>query len=236
MDFLTMLRNKREKSGYTQNKFAKEIGITQPYYNTIERGEVRNPPSEEVLDKMAVTLKMDEKTAEEFKYLAAVERTPAIVLKRLEALQKKVKTLEGQLREKTLERFSGTIPFANAIPVFPRISAGLGALAEEEAEEYISVPGIKNTDKLFAVRVSGDSMEPTIRNSSLILCRQCQELGNDEIGAFVVNEDAYVKRLKVTDNYVALISDNPNYKPIYIGPGENFKVVGRVIKVINDVA
>jgi len=236
MDFLTFLKNKREKSGYTQNKFAKEIGITQPYYNNIERGEVKNPPSEEVIVKMAHTLKLDSAATEEFKYLAAVERTPAIVLKKIDALQKRIKVLESALKEKTLDRFQGNLPFENAIPVFPRISAGLGALAEEVPTEYISVPGIKNTDKLFAVRVSGDSMEPTIRNASLILCRQCRELSNNEIGAFIVNEDAFVKRLKVTDNYVALISDNPNYNPIYIGPGENFKVVGRVIKVINDVA
>jgi SOS-response transcriptional repressor LexA len=235
MDFLTFLKTKREKSGYTQNKFAKEIGITQPYYNNIERGEVKNPPSEEVVNKMAEILNLDALSAEEFKYLAAIKKTPSIVLKKIESLQKHIAELETILQNESRNRFSKTASFANIIPVFPRISAGLGALAEEEPMDYISIPGIRNADKLFAVRVSGDSMEPTIRDASLILCRQCQELNNNEIGAFVVNEDAFVKRLKVTDNYVALISDNPNYKPIYIGPGENFKIVGRVIKVINDI-
>ncbi|MDR3259114.1 MAG: LexA family transcriptional regulator [Fusobacteriaceae bacterium] len=236
MNFLTFLKNKREQLGYTQNKFAKEIGITQPYYNNIERGEVKNPPSEEVLDKMVITLKLDTISAEEFKYLAAVERTPNIVLKKIDMLNKKIKVLENALKEKNLSKFSETGHLEHLIPVFPRISAGLGALAEEEPTEYISIPGMKNIENLFAVRVNGDSMEPTIKNSSLILCRQCQEINNDEIGAFVLNDDAFVKRLKVTTNYVALISDNPNYNPIYIGPGENFKVVGRVIKVINDIA
>lgn len=48
MNFKTFLRNRREEMGYSQNKLAKAIGITQSYYNTIERGEVRNPPSEEL--------------------------------------------------------------------------------------------------------------------------------------------------------------------------------------------
>lgn len=235
MDFTTFLKNKREELGYTQNKFAKAIGITQPYYNTIERGEVKNPPSEEVLDKIAKVLNLDKYTKDEFKYLAAIERTPKIVMSKLDNLNKKIKLLEKALKESNVPKFITDGNLAHAIPVFPRISAGIGALAEEEPTDYISIPGMKNVEDLFAVKVKGDSMEPTIKNSSLILCRQCQELRNDEIGAFIVNDDAYVKRLKITDNYLALISDNPNYKPIYIGPGEHFKTVGRVIKVLNDI-
>ena len=234
MNFITFLKNKREELGYTQNKLAKAIGITQSYYNTIERGEVKNPPSEEVLDKMAIILELDLNTTKEFKYLAAIERTPKIIIEKIDNLNKKIKILEQEIRTNGAPKYiPGSMP--NAIPVFPRISAGLGALAEEEPEDYISVPGVKDPSTLFAVRVKGDSMEPTIKNASLILCRQCQEISNNEIGAFVVNDDAFVKRLKVTDNYMALISDNPNYNPIYIGPGEHFKVVGRVIKVLNDV-
>ena len=235
MNFTTFLKNKREKMGCTQNKFAKAIGITQPYYNTIERGEVKNPPSEEVLDKIAKVLNLDKYAKEEFKYLAAIERTPKIVMDKLENLNKKIRVLEKALKEAGGPMYVTDGTLAHAIPVFSGISAGIGALAEEEPTDYITIPGMKNVDDLFAVKVKGDSMEPTIKNSSLILCKQCQELNNDEIGAFIVDDDAYVKRLKVTDNYIALISDNPNYNPIYIGPGEHFKVVGRVIKVLNDI-
>lgn len=78
-------------------------------------------------------------------------------------------------------------------------------------------------------------MEPTIKNSSIILCRKGVDLRNGEIGTFIVNGESYVKRLKVTGNYIALISDNPNYQPIYIGPGDEFTAVGKVLKVINDI-
>ena len=246
MKFIEFLKEKRENLKYTQNGFAKIVGITQSYYNNIERGEVKNPPSEEVLDNMAKGLKLTSGETYEFKYLAAAERTPAIVLEHIESLKNRIKILEAEIQKvsgKTLVpqgKISelGLIDADKApalIPVFPRISAGLGALAEEEPEEYVSVPGVKDPATLFAVRVNGDSMEPTIKNKSLILCRQCTQLTNNEIGAFIINDDAFVKRLKVTDNYTALISDNPNYNPIYIAPDESFKVVGRVIKVINDI-
>ena len=67
MNFKTFLRNHREEMGYSQNRLAKTIGITQSYYNTIERGEVRNPPSEEILDKMIAILQLSAKEAAEFK-------------------------------------------------------------------------------------------------------------------------------------------------------------------------
>ena len=48
MTFTQYLKEKREALGISQNKFAKMINITQSYFNSIERGEVKNPPSEAV--------------------------------------------------------------------------------------------------------------------------------------------------------------------------------------------
>ena len=78
-------------------------------------------------------------------------------------------------------------------------------------------------------------MEPTIKNQSIILCRQGNELRDGEVGAFLVNGESFVKRIKVTKNFFALLSDNPNYQPIYVYPQDEFKVIGKVLKVINDV-
>ena len=99
----------------------------------------------------------------------------------------------------------------------------------------ISLPGIKNTENVFAINVKGDSMEPTIKNQSIIICRQGSELRDGEVGAFLVNGESFVKRIKVTKNFFALLSDNPNYQPIYVYPQDEFKVIGKVLKVINDV-
>lgn len=228
MNFKTFLRNRREEMGYSQNKLAKAIGITQSYYNTIERGEVRNPPSEEILDKMIAILQLTTKEAAEFKYLAAIERTPTLILEELKKLEKQ-KDATPKVNVSELKDLD------NYIPLYSGISAGIGVFTEEAPVDFISIPGVRNVETLFAVNVKGDSMEPTIKNSSIILCRKGVEVRNGEIGAFIVNEESYVKRLKVTGNYIALISDNPNYQPIYIGPGEEFSVVGKVLKVINDI-
>ncbi|NME36485.1 MULTISPECIES: LexA family transcriptional regulator [Fusobacterium] len=230
MIFTEFLKEKREALGISQNKFAKMINITQSYFNSIERGEVKNPPSEEVLLRIADCLNLNPEEKEQMLYLAAIERTPKIIMDKIEKLKNEVKSnIKKTAKEAT--QISD-----NAIPLFERISAGLGAFTDNDIEDYIMLPGLNNTNQnLFAVNVVGDSMEPTIKDGSIIICKKTLDIKSGEIGAFFIDEQAFVKRLKITKNYVALVSDNPNYSPIYIGPGENFNVVGKVIKVLSDI-
>lgn len=227
MNFITFLKKRREELGYSQNKFSKLVNITQSYFNSIERGEVKNPPSKEILQRMAEILELNDDEKKEMFYLAAIERTPKIILETLDKLEKETKEFQKTNNQEFLND--------DSIPVFERISAGKGVFSDEETDEYIIIPGIKNNGNIFAVNVIGDSMEPTIKDGSIIICKTGIELRTGEIGAFFVDNEAYVKRLKITKNYIALISDNPNYTPIYIGPGENFHIVGKVIKVISDL-
>lgn len=231
MDFKDFIKHKRNALGYSQNKFAKLIGITQSYFNTIERGEVKNPPSEEVLERIAEGLQLNERETENLKYLAAIERTPDIIAEELYKLKEELEKFQAPGGNAYIEENHAL----SAIPVYERISAGIGALNDGEVADYIAIPGIKNSQDVFAVNVCGDSMEPTLKNRSVIICRKNMEIRDGEIGAFLINDEAYVKRLKVTKQYVALMSDNPYYPPIYIGPGENLIAVGKVIKVLSDI-
>lgn len=230
MTFIRFLKEKRLESGLSQNKFSKLINITQSYFNSIERGEVKNPPSEEILEKISEGLNLNKQDKNYLFYLAAIERTPKLIINMMDELNGKLNSKEKEVYSPSKE------DSVNSIPLFERISAGIGAFATEEIEDYIILPGINNRDNnIFAVNVVGDSMEPTIKDNSIIICKKDVEIKNGEIGAFFIDDQAYVKRLKITQNYVALISDNPNYTPIYIGPGENFKAVGKVIKVLSDI-
>ncbi|WP_294657420.1 S24 family peptidase [uncultured Fusobacterium sp.] len=192
------------------------------------RRGVKNPPSEEILDKFVKILLLTPSEGDKLKYLAAIERTPAIILNEIKRLSD-----EKELsKRKVIKDISNNNVL---IPLFSRISAGIGMITDEEPIDYISLPGIKNSENIFAINVKGDSMEPTIKNQSIILCRQGNELRDGEVGAFLVNGESFVKRIKVTKNFFALLSDNPNYQPIYVYPQDEFKVIGKVLKVINDV-
>ena len=234
MNFKTFIKEKRIKLGYSQNKFSKLIGITQSYFNSIERGEVKNPPSEEVLDKISKGLELDPKESESLKYLAATERTPSIIMEELSKMKNEIKNLREN-RVAANVTFDNNSLYLTNIPVFERISAGTGALNDGEITDYLSIPGLKNPGETFGVNVWGDSMEPTIKDGSVIICRKDIEIRDGEIGAFLIDDEAYVKRLKITESYIALMSDNPNYPPIFIGPGEKLLAVGKVIKVLSDI-
>jgi len=54
MEYREIIRNKRIKNGFSQNKLAKLVGITQPFMNEIESG--RKSPSVEVLIKICKEL------------------------------------------------------------------------------------------------------------------------------------------------------------------------------------
>lgn len=228
MDFKTFLKSKREALGISQNKFAKLVGITQSYYNGVERGEIKNPPSEEIIEKFVNLLLLTPAEGEKLRYLAAIERTPNIILKELKKLtEERKKAHQKAVREQANKDA--------LIPLFSRISAGVGVITDEEPIDYISLPGIRNLENIFAINVKGDSMEPTIKDQSIILCRQNGDIKDGDVAAFLVNGESYVKRIKITKNYYALLSDNPNYQPIYVYPDDEFKVIGKVFKVINDI-
>ncbi|MBR8701636.1 LexA repressor [Fusobacterium sp. DD29] len=228
MDFRSFLKSKREALGLSQNKFSKMVGITQSYYNGVERGEIKNPPSEEVIEKFISTLLLTPEEGNKLRYLAAIERTPDIILEELEKLTNE----RTQAHQKAVREQSDKDAL---IPLFSRISAGVGAVTDEEPVDYISLPGIRNIESIFAINVKGDSMEPTIKDQSIILCKQNGEIRDGDVAAFLVNGESYVKRIKVNSNFIALLSDNPNYQPIYVYPDDEFRVIGKVFKVINDV-
>lgn len=224
MTFREFLKNKRIEAHLSQNSFATLANITQSYYNGIERGKIKNPPQDDIIDRLVEVLHLNNEDSKKLRYLAAKEKTPTLILDKLNKLEQ-----ENSKKSKKVPQNE------NSIPLFSRVSAGTGAFTDEEPEDYISLPGIRNPQNMFAVNVSGDSMEPTIKDGSIILCNKNLEVREDDVAAFVVNGESYVKRIKKNRESIILVSDNPRYNPIYVMPYDDFKIVGKVLKVINDI-
>ena len=111
-------------------------------------------------------------------------------------------------------------------------AAGIGNYLQDSTYEMMSFPADSipaGTD--FGIRISGDSMEPIIKDGSIIWVKQQIEIENGEVGIFVLNNDAYCKRLHIDydKKIVELISDNTNYKPIVIKTIDSLRTVGKVL-------
>lgn len=107
------------------------------------------------------------------------------------------------------------------------VSAGTGIFLDSDNYESYEADDIP-PDANFAVRISGDSMEPDFKSGQIVYVKSTTELNTGDIGIFVYNGDSYLKKLDRTDG-IRLISLNPKYNPINIKYAYELRVVGKVV-------
>ena len=110
------------------------------------------------------------------------------------------------------------------------ISAGTGLYLDDEQVETISfgadmVPS--GTD--FCLKVNGDSMEPMFNNGDYVFIKRETDFRNGTIGAVIVNGEAYLKKIYITDNSIRLVSLNKKYKDITVSEDDTLNYVGTVV-------
>lgn len=115
-------------------------------------------------------------------------------------------------------------------------SAGPGLLPTEElpigafrfSARWLREQGL-DPAMLSAIRVEGDSMEATLRDGDEILVDRTPRPLRDGIHVVRTGDALLVKRLDLAiPGKVALVSDNPAYRPIELAP-DDVQVIGRVV-------
>lgn len=107
-------------------------------------------------------------------------------------------------------------------------SAGTGIYLDSDQTETIKVAANEKTRQTdFAVKVSGDSMEPRYYSGDIVLVRD-EPVRIGEIGIFVYEGEGYIKKL----GDGCLISLNPKYPNIQIENPDSLFCQGRVISVL----
>ncbi|MCL2571213.1 MAG: helix-turn-helix domain-containing protein [Defluviitaleaceae bacterium] len=116
-------------------------------------------------------------------------------------------------------------------------AAGLGNYLSDCDSNYDMVTFLTEevpSDADFGIRISGDSMEPSIYGGAIAWVEATPEISSGEVGIFVLNGESYCKELKIVSNkttgkVVSLISHNDKYGPISFREGDVLKTVGRVL-------
>ncbi len=105
-------------------------------------------------------------------------------------------------------------------------SAGFGSFLDGNDSEGISIPATDEYRQVdFAVRVSGDSMEPDYHDGDIVLVREQPSVEVGEVGVFTVDNMGYIKE----QGEDCLISRNPDYESIYPNEYESVKCWGKVV-------
>lgn len=110
------------------------------------------------------------------------------------------------------------------------VSAGRGSLLDGSGADFITLTsGGETLDADFALRVSGNSMEPRYLDGDIILVHEQSHVGIGELGVFVcsdgVSSEGYFKRFGGD----RLISLNPQYDDIYLNSFDSVICRGKVI-------
>ncbi len=123
-------------------------------------------------------------------------------------------------------------------------SAGGGAEADVEEVEELEIPehfvsylgGERELKNIEALKVSGDSMEPTFSYDDIIFLNRAKT-DIQRGGVFVIQTEGglFIKRLlSRVDGKVDIISDNEIY-PMQTLPFDQIEVVGRVVAKFGEV-
>lgn len=121
------------------------------------------------------------------------------------------------------------------VPLVGRVSAGTPVLADQNIEEYLTVPtGFAGAEDHFALRVSGDSMVGAgILDGDLVIVRRQHAADEGDIVAVLVpgqaEDEATVKRLHKKDGRVILVPENPSMEPFEMTEGN---ILGKVVAVL----
>ena len=105
------------------------------------------------------------------------------------------------------------------------VAAGMGTFLDSDAYEEIEADDTVPDNADFAVKVSGDSMEPRFIDKQVIFVKEQRTLDIGEIGVFEMNGDAFVKKL----GHGEFMSLNPLYKPMKIHEYDSVHIFGKVV-------
>ena len=106
------------------------------------------------------------------------------------------------------------------------VSAGVGVYLDEAEAESINIPdNDKTAEADYALRISGNSMEPKYRDGDILLVRNSDSIDVGELGIFLLDGCGFFKVFGGD----RLISLNPSYGPILLKDFADVQCKGLVV-------
>lgn len=216
------IKNARIKKGLTQEELAGLLGYkSKSSVAHIENG--RDIPRAMVV-KLAQVL----------------DTTPSYLMGWDDTSEKTANEPQPPIKTSDKLLWMDTAPFhpdqMTPIPVIGKVAAGYTCIAEQYIEGYALADPDSLTDgyDYFWLRVTGDSMEPDIREGDLVLVRVQEAVESGECAVVLVDEeDGLVKDIEIGKDHVTLCSKNPNYPPkVFVREEANrVRIVGKVVEL-----
>ncbi|HET8728570.1 MAG TPA: S24 family peptidase [Alphaproteobacteria bacterium] len=245
------LRALRERAGLSMDALARELGYRgASSYQRYESEEFRKPylPMD-LAERLAAALGgrgTPPVAPQEVLALAGVSRGPAAGhevrpqgARSVVAAETPRTPVQGEAAGPLVE--IGAREYA-AIPVFDlRLSAGPGAFVEEAPEplfhqmfehQWLRRLTVTSVDALILARISGDSMEDTLRDGDQVLVDLTRRhVSSDGLYGYRIDDELQVKRIArhPVTNLLTIRSDNPRYPSWPDVAPDSITIIGRVV-------
>lgn len=251
MAFKDRLKEARLNNGMTQEQVAEKIGVAKSTFTGYEKGN--SEPSMYTISKIMHVLKIDANflwqdemgsnypmkvSLEELEYIKKYRslddpgRSHVNTVLQWECDRvKKFDELSSQPAAIiSIEDHPGAAK--RLIEYFHSVSAGSGVfILGNEVVDHIEIPATpENRNVDYAIKVSGNSMEPDYHDGDTVLVSQKQEMQYGDVGIFVINGSAYIKEYGKDE----LISRNPDFDNISVSEYDNIVCMGKVIGKLTD--
>lgn len=169
-------------------------------------------PKDNFIETFISVFKIEPLEAEKIRYMVAYDRTPELIKNELD------KNKQDKKERKII-----------SLPMLGKAAAGFGYINFEEGERLKEISVMSENGiplDSYLVEVSGDSMYPTLLEGDIVLVNpnySSLSALNGKICILNYHEQTYIKRVKLKENEVRLISDNIDknqYPDIVIGEEE----------------
>ncbi len=116
------------------------------------------------------------------------------------------------------------------VPIIGRVAAGTPISAIENLDGYLELSEFYD-ERHFALHVKGDSMiDAGIWDGDFVIVREQHVIHNGEIGVAIVEGEATVKRITITQAEAILYPENEYYSPIRVDLNvTDFRIAGKVV-------
>lgn len=227
------LQAARKAAGFTQKEVYEWLNVGQSTFSAWETGQ--GEPSVEVFLKLCQKYRI-QNIAEYFlpdpTTGQPTDELEAEFVRKMLSLSDRGRSavrncLEFEYRNRLQTRTSSARR-RRRIPLYTQAAtAGLGNYLDDQDAEMCELEAPE--DATFAVRISGDSMEPLIHDGDIVFVRRQSEVASGEIGIFSVNGESFCKVWDNRHGCPKLVSLNKKYPPRLLQASDSLLTHGKVL-------
>ena len=231
MTLKEIVQKYREENDLSQREFAARCGLSNAAISIIEGDKVNPKTGKKTVTSIETCIKLAQ----------GMGMTPGTLIEMLDndiPLRLDMPNMKiGQPAMEVLDaRIKRSLPDnimpissmgTHKVPLIGSVAAGQPILATESYDVYIDSPAKAD----YALRVEGDSMEPTYLDGDVVYIRQVDDVDDGTVAVVLVEDEACLKRVYHIKNGLSLVSENPKYPPMIrqIPVYDSIRILGVVV-------